>query len=128
MSWHNIYQDKKGLENITKELEKVTQKGALLVISFLDRDILFRENTQLDFTAQSYMKLNTNHKMQYQYDWRHSQTQTEHIFNSFEIQDSLEKYGWLLESESEASKINCESENPWLPVLESFKVLCFRKQ
>lgn len=128
MSWHNVLQNPKGEKIILEELDKVTDKGTRLVISFLDRNILFHKEKELELSSQSYLKLVGKNKLQYQYSWRHSISQTENIMSRQEITETLAKAGWKLDySVSPTDKNYLSDNNPWNSVLESFQILCFRK-
>lgn len=126
MSWHNILQNPDGENIILRELDKVTEKGTLLVISFLDRNILFQKEKELALTSQSYLKLVGKNKLQYQYSWRHSIPQTENIMSREEITETLSKAGWRLDiSVSQPNRNVLSKNNSWKSVLDSFQILCF---
>jgi len=126
MSWHNVLQNPEGENIILRELDKVTEKGTQLVISFLDRNILFQKEKELPLTSQSYLKLVGKNKLQYQYSWRHSIPQTENIMSREEITETLSKAGWQLDTIDSPTNRNILADtNPWNRVLDSFQILSF---
>ena len=128
MSWHNLFSKKEGLQNLLRELQKVTEPGCKLVISFLNSDIIFQNQKHIELSSHSYFKLLGKNKLHYQYSWRHSKTQIEYIMNKKEVIESLKLYGWNVDSTSEThNQVNISIDNPWKLVLDGFEILSFTR-
>lgn len=136
MSFHNVYSKPDGIKNLLDGLQKKITMQSKLIISFLDRDILFPDtlsNSQdkISLTSRSFIHYLGNNKIQYFYNWRHYEPQIEYCLSQTELERDLEKYGWKLESVNENIYHNNLSEknkkNPWLKVLGSLKLVCFSR-
>ena len=99
-SIHNVFVNSLGLYNLMHNINKRSNCKSKLMVSFLDKDILFRKKDRIDFKDGGFFnKLDEKSEltyMYYYYPWRHYKPIKEPILNTSEIVDYLKVYGWFL--------------------------------
>ena len=125
MSFHNVFRDSEGLTNLFTELNQKTNSGSQMVISFLDKDILFNDNQTHRFPDGSFMGLTPEKELLYYYSWQHIKPIKEPILSLAEITDKLSSQKWNLQEKFRGKKF--KEGNMWNVVWSSFTILIFTK-
>lgn len=127
MSFHNVFRNSIGFSNLMLEINKRTSQDVKMMISFLDRDTLFLDNTKLEFPDGSFMKLKNKQELTYYYSWRHHLPVTEPIMSGLELTEKMLEVGWKQEQKNILNGEEINKQNPWQKVLSSFQILVFIK-
>jgi hypothetical protein len=100
-SIHYSFNKKNGFDNLMTEINKRSVSGnTMLMISFIDLDVLFKDRDQIDFEDGGFFK-NTGDilygdigAMTYYYPWRSNKINNEKIIGYCDIKYRLSNYGW----------------------------------
>lgn len=100
---HNVFHNSKALQNLMKNVNLRSNTKTKLLVSFLDKDILFRNKDNINFKDGGFFKKQEEKCeltfMSYYYPWRHYKPIREPIVNTKQIVESLNVFGWYLKCE-----------------------------
>lgn len=125
MSIHNSFQNNEGIYNLLDEINKHTLIGSKMIISFLDKEILFQNKDTLYFPDGSFMSKKQSNELLYYFSWRHKKPIREPLISLQDLQNNFVKYNWKLDN---IYRNNITEENPWLDVSRSLSVAIFEKK
>ena len=110
-SIHYSFDTETGFPNLMEEINKRSiNKSTKLMISFIDKDLLFEDSNNIEFEDGGFFRRNKKElygeigEMTYYYPWRSNKINTEKIFGKWDIKKRLEDFGWY-----EYGKFNPES-------------------
>ena len=139
MSLHHVFENEKTIKTFMTEINSRSRLGTKLIISHLDKDILFQNTQKHEFPDGSFMCLQKNSTLKYYYSWRHQKIMEEPIISHQNIVSILGEWKWKLQTKtlnpgtltenpgSLTENPGSLTENPWSPVIKSFTILEFIK-
>ena len=135
LSIHNSFNDINGFLNLMKEIEKRTTSHTKLMISFIDKNILFKDSDNIIFDDSGFLKKIKNNSsvsymngvsyMNYYYPWRHNKIIKEPIIDMECLVEYIESFGWNL-TDTNHNKHDGE-ENGYRELSRAIKRLVFSK-
>ena len=129
MSFHNVFGLKDGFNNLLYKINNITADNCLMIITFIDKNLLFQDMEYIDLLNGSYIKKINENKIKIYYSWTHKNPIIETILNQKFLEMKLNNKGWLLEKDLSyyLKNIILDKNNPWNKIKNSIKILGFKK-
>ena len=107
-SIHYSFSTMHGFHNLMTEINRRAINGKTkLMISFIDKDVLFKERDQIDFEDGGFFRKTHNESlsdvssMTYYYPWRNNKVNNEKILGYSDLTEELIQYGWHVHNKYE---------------------------
>ena len=129
LSVHYSFKYNCGFLNLMREINKRTKHTTNLMISFINKDILFKDTDLIKFNDSGFMKKLDNcdgySKMKYYYPWRHKKPLIEPILSRSDLETYLNSLGWYVKNEYH--NMYSYNEMGYKELADSITRLVFRK-
>ena len=113
-------------DTLVQNLKHVSQKNTVLVVKFLNGDLLKKLIPEPEKTVvygSNFVKFVSNNTIKYYYSGRFLEPRTEYIVSGIELVEDLVRNGWKLETQSDFLK---DTEPTWDNYIDCFSLLVFR--
>lgn len=127
MSFHNVFKTYDGFNKLMTKLNNICVDNCIMLITFIDKNLLFKDTDYIDLLYGSYIKRLNDNKIKIYYSWTHNNPIIEEILYTEFLINSMETKGWYIK-EDLSNKLNLEKNNPWIKIRDSIKILSFIKK
>lgn len=128
MSFHNVFKTENGFDNLMDFLNEKTISNCNMLITFIDKKLLFRSENYIDLLNGSYIKKLDDNRIKIYYSWTHEKPIIENILDYEFLENKMNKKGWIIKEYLSTKYININTNNPWNKVKNSIKIIAFIKK
>jgi hypothetical protein len=129
MSFHNVFKNENGFSNMIEFLNKNTRVNCQMIMTFIDKKLLFKLDNYIDLLNGSYIRKINDNAVKIYYTWTQNKPIVENILDYENITNLMKEKGWIVKEDLSKmiNNIKLNENNPWGQVKDSIKIINFIK-